>query len=100
MRAVDLELAAEACAKADIQALVEKLLLDVRGRQDRREPDEDAVMDVLDGLGEVVPRRRPSVAGSAGQVAGRNTIIPFGGSHDGCSHLPAYREDRRQSRPS
>jgi hypothetical protein len=30
--------------------MLEKLLLDLRGRPDLREADEDAILDVLDGL--------------------------------------------------
>ena len=50
LRAVVLELAAEGCAKREITVLLEKLLLDLRGRPEHREDDEDAVLDVLDGL--------------------------------------------------
>lgn len=50
LRVVVLELAAEGCPKREISVLLEKLLLDLRSRPDHREADEDAVLDVLDGL--------------------------------------------------
>jgi hypothetical protein len=51
LRTVVLELASEGCPKGAISALLEKLLLDLRGWPDRRTSEEDAVLDVLDGLG-------------------------------------------------
>jgi hypothetical protein len=50
LRAAVLELGAEGCPKGEIAASLEKLLLDLRGRPNHREADEDAVLDVLDGL--------------------------------------------------
>ncbi len=50
LRAVVLEFAAEGCSAADIAALLEKQLLELRGKQGHREVDEDAILDVLDGL--------------------------------------------------
>jgi hypothetical protein len=50
LRAVVLELAAEGHAKRAITVLLEELLLDLRARPEHREDDEDAVLDVLDGL--------------------------------------------------
>ena len=50
LRAVALDLAAEGCQKPAIYALLEKLVLDLRVRQDHRESDEDAVLDVMDSL--------------------------------------------------
>lgn len=50
LRTVALELAAEGCQKPAIYALLEKLLLNLRVRQDHRESVEDAVLDVMDGL--------------------------------------------------
>jgi hypothetical protein len=52
LRALILELAAEGCRKADIYALLEQTLLDLRSREDHREADEDAVLDALDSLTE------------------------------------------------
>jgi hypothetical protein len=50
LRAVVLELAAEGCPKREISVMLAKMLLDLRGRPNHREADEDAVLDVLDGL--------------------------------------------------
>jgi len=50
LRAMVLELASEGCPKGDISALLEKLLLDLRCWPDRRASEEDAVLDILDGL--------------------------------------------------
>ena len=50
LRTVVLDLAAEGCPKREISVLLEKLLLGLRDRQDHREADDDAVLDVLDGL--------------------------------------------------
>jgi hypothetical protein len=50
LRKVILELAAEGCPKPSITALLEKLLLDLRGRTNHREADEDAILDALDAL--------------------------------------------------
>jgi hypothetical protein len=50
LRAAVLELASEGCPKDVISARLEKLLLDLRGQPHRRASEEDAVLDVLDGL--------------------------------------------------
>lgn len=50
LRSVVLELAAEGRSKRDIGVLLEELLAYVRGRQDRAESAEDAVLDALDAL--------------------------------------------------
>ena len=50
LRALVLELAAEGSPKREICGLLEDLLLDLRSRPDRREADEETVLDVLDGL--------------------------------------------------
>jgi hypothetical protein len=52
LRAFVLELAAEGRRKVDIYALLEQFLLDLRAREDHRESDEDAVLDVMDALTE------------------------------------------------
>ena len=51
LRDVVLALAAEGCPKQEISALLEKLHLNLRGHRNHREADEDAVLDMLDGLG-------------------------------------------------
>lgn len=50
LKAVVLQLAAEGSPTREICGLLEDLLLDLRGRPDHREADEEAVLDVLDGL--------------------------------------------------
>jgi hypothetical protein len=51
LRAVVLELAAQGCPKEEIAALLETLLLDLRGQPQHQNADEeDAILDVLDGL--------------------------------------------------
>lgn len=50
LKAAVLELSAEGCDKGEIGAILERLLLDLRKRPSHREADEDAVLDVLDGL--------------------------------------------------
>jgi len=50
LRAVVLELASEGCPKGNISAHLEKLLVDMRGWPNRRASEEDAVLDILDGL--------------------------------------------------
>lgn len=52
LRASVLELASEGRRKADIYALLEQFLLDLRAREDHREDDEDAVLDAMDALTE------------------------------------------------
>jgi hypothetical protein len=49
LRNVVEKLLAEGCLPSETQALLERLLLDVRAHKDRA-ADEDAVLDVLDGL--------------------------------------------------
>jgi hypothetical protein len=51
LRNVVFELTAEGCTKREIAALLEKLLLDMREQPDHHDSDEDAVSEVLDGLG-------------------------------------------------
>lgn len=50
LRAAVQALAADGCPAPEIQILLEKLLVHVRADSKRHEGDEDAVLDVLDGL--------------------------------------------------
>ncbi len=50
LRALVLELSAQGYTKANHYELLEKLLLDLRTREDCREADEDTVLDTMDAL--------------------------------------------------
>ena len=50
LRAAVVALAAEGCPTREVQTLLENLLLEIRRRSNHRETDEDAILDVLDGL--------------------------------------------------